>query len=322
MRVLRTLLGVLAILLAVPLIGGGAVLWSIGEHQSEGGWFSAPLEEVGTAGYAIVIPDVDDLLRRDASFARGAGTGLRVRADIGGRPAFVGLAPRDAVLRYLNGVPYASVSSVRLALGRLPVTAAQVAGPHRPPTVPAQQPFWVAASVAGTVAFTPGSVRGQRLALVVMRADGRAALRAEIAAAVHPAWLPAATWAGIVVGTLALAAGLALLLWPVRRREIVYVVEPDQVGPLAARLGLRAPTLAALPPAPETTPVAALPAAPMPAPGWLMATGEIVDVSSSDGAADAPITPDFVWPPLAPAGLPAAAVPESREPAAAPAARA
>jgi hypothetical protein len=206
-------------------------------------------------------------------------------------------------------VPYASGSGVRLALGRLPVTVAQVGGPQRPPAQPAAQPFWVGASLAGTLDWSPGTVRGQQLALVVMRPDAGATLHASIAAAVRPGWLPLLTWGSIASGVAGLAAGLVLLLWPVPRREIVYVVEPGQVGPLAARLGLRPPALATpvtgQPAALELAapPVAALPPAPQAAtdPGWMMATGEIVDVTAEPVAPAAPITPDFEWPPLAPA---------------------
>src|SRR5439155_6940859 len=96
--------GVAAILLALPLLTGGAALVAFGRHP-----FAASLDRVDTEGYAVVVPDVDDLLRRNASFVQGLDASLRVEARIGTAPAFVGLAPRAALLRYLDGVPYASV---------------------------------------------------------------------------------------------------------------------------------------------------------------------------------------------------------------------
>jgi hypothetical protein len=277
MRVVRVLLGVVAILLAIPLMGGGAALWLAGQHRTAGGWFATSLDQVGTRGYAIVVPDVDALLRRDAPVVRGTATGLRITAQVGAAATFVGLAPRPAVQRYLDGVPYVSIDRVRLALGRLPVTARQVGGSRQPATAPAEQPFWVVASGRGTVEWSPGSVRGQELALVVMRFDGSAGVDARLAVGVRPGWLGAVSWALLVVGVAGLAAGLALVLWPVRPREIVYVASPP------------------LPATPQPPPVPA-----SRSPGWMLETAEIIDVSSLVAASTAPITPDFVWPPLAP----------------------
>jgi hypothetical protein len=270
MRVVRVLLGVVAILLAIPLTGGGTALWLLSQHQAAGGWFAAALERVGTPGYAVVVPDVDALLRRDASFVQGGDTRLRITARTAGGPLFVGLAPGPALRRYLDGVPHASLYRVRPAVGPLPVTVAEIAGTGRPASRPAEQPFWVAASVRGTVDFAPGSVRGQRLALVLMRPDGSPGLDVRVEVGIRAAWLEPLRWAAIVVGVAGFAAGLALLLWPVPPREIVYVVES------------RPPEPAACPPDPA----------------------EIVDVSSLVATSTAPITPDFEWPPL-PAERPA-----------------
>jgi hypothetical protein len=291
MRVVRVLLGVVAITLALPLLGGGTALWLLGQHRSAGGWFAGTLDQVGTPGYAVVVPDVDDLLRRDAPLLNDAATRLRISA---GPAFFVGLAPRAALERYLDGVPYASLTRIRPALGPLPVTVSQIGGARRPPAVPAAQPFWVAASAHGTLDFSPGAVRGQRLALVVMRPDAAASLHASIEVAVRPVWLGVLTWASIVLGGADFAAGLALLCCPTRPREIVYVLPPE---PRWDR------------PQPETAPAQGGAGSDPPA-------AEIVDVSALAATCTAPITPDFEWPPV-PAvraePLPAAA--PSRHPA-------
>lgn len=323
MRLVRALLGIAAITLAIPLLGAGTALWVAGQHRSPDGWFVARLDRIDTPGYAVVVPDVDALLRRHATLARDADTRLRITARTDGGPAFVGLAPRPALERYLSGVPYATLSGVRPALGQLPVTVAQVDGTARPDTQPAVQPFWVAASVRGAVDWSPGATRGQQLALVVMRPDGAPALHANIDAGLRPAWLGVATWGSAALGVVSFIAGLVLLLWPARQREVVFVVEPDQVDQVAARLRLRSPRLAvpASPAAP--VPASSSPCAPVsfppppfpgssslpgselvavaaPAPGWMLGTAEIVDVSSLVSTVSAPITPDFVWPPVSP----------------------
>jgi len=87
MRVLRVLLGVVAILVALPLLLGGVVLWAAMQHRADDGSFTAPLAPVHAAGYAVVVPDVDALLRREAPFVRGGQTTLRFTARAGGGPA-------------------------------------------------------------------------------------------------------------------------------------------------------------------------------------------------------------------------------------------
>src|SRR5581483_12320772 len=117
----------------------------LGRHQP-GGWYRASLEQVPTPGYAVVVPDLDGLLRRDAGAARAVGARLRLTVRAGRGPAFLGIGPRAAVERYLSGVPYTELTGVWPALGRLPVAAAEVRGAQRPPQEPAAQPFWVRAS--------------------------------------------------------------------------------------------------------------------------------------------------------------------------------
>lgn len=59
-------------------------------------------------------------------------------------------------------------------------------------------------------------------------------LRAELG----ESWVAPVTAALLVGGMLLVSGALALLLRPVRPREVVFVVEPDQVPLLASRLGV------------------------------------------------------------------------------------
>ncbi|MEV0002165.1 hypothetical protein AB0H28_07750 [Micromonospora sp. NPDC050980] len=51
-------------------------------------------------------------------------------------------------------------------------------------------------------------------------------------------WLPGAAWALLAGGMLLVALAVVVLLRPHRPREVVFVVEPDQVPVLAGRLGI------------------------------------------------------------------------------------
>ncbi len=334
-RVLRVLVGVVAILIALPLLLGGVVLWAAMQHRADDGSFTAPLAPMHVSGYAVVVPDVDALLREEAPFVRGGRTTLRFSAGTSAGPAFIGLAPRAAVERYLGGVPHADVSQVRLARGGLPVTLSPVAGTGRPAT-PTDQSFWLVSSASGTLFWSPSGLRGEQLSLVVMTPTGVAPGEVRASAAMLPRWLDPTTYGLLILGTVAFLIGMVLLFWPRRHREIVYVVEPSQVPEIAARLGISTEPLAAVlsgespeeeeeePPPPALEPPAWLvepdrvdappPAAPVSPPlGDLAGGGVAVGMPIWNGPTPVPtgqpgmyrsftapptITPSFVWPPV------------------------
>ncbi|MFD0821008.1 hypothetical protein ACFQ0D_22480, partial [Micromonospora zhanjiangensis] len=74
----------------LALVAGGA-LWTVMGHRDAAGAFSGAVERVETPGYAIVVPDLDALLRRDAALARTAHARIRVAVDGSRGPAFLGL---------------------------------------------------------------------------------------------------------------------------------------------------------------------------------------------------------------------------------------
>ncbi|MFI5834889.1 hypothetical protein ACIA5A_14580 [Micromonospora sp. NPDC051300] len=51
-------------------------------------------------------------------------------------------------------------------------------------------------------------------------------------------WFPGAAWALLAGGALLVILAVVLLVRPHRPREVVFVVEPDQVPVLAGRLGI------------------------------------------------------------------------------------
>src|SRR5256714_12119597 len=96
MRVLRVLLGVVAILVALPLLLGGVTLWAAMQHRADDGSFTAPLAPIHTGGDAVVVPDVDAPLPQEAPLVRGGGTALRLTPRATPGPALLGPPPRAA----------------------------------------------------------------------------------------------------------------------------------------------------------------------------------------------------------------------------------
>ncbi|WP_435795765.1 hypothetical protein [Micromonospora zamorensis] len=242
MRFVRMIAGVLLLVVGIPALFAGGALWLVTRHADPDGAFAARFETVRTPGHAVVVTDLDRLLRQEAPFARAAQTRLRLDARTADGPAFVGLAPTAEVRRWLESVPYASVRRVALARGPLPVRL-DAAGPAvGTPTAaeavtPLGRPFWVREGI-GSLEWSAGDLAGEPMSLVVMRPDGGADLALDLRAELRAGWTGPATWGLLAVGVLLVVCAVLLLLRPLRPREVIFVVEPDQVPVLAGRLGV------------------------------------------------------------------------------------
>src|SRR3954451_24002908 len=111
MRVLRTILGMLLLTVGLPSLLAGAALWAAMQHRDQGDAFSGDLQRLIIPGYALVVPDVDHLLRSDAPFTRIRDTQLRITAQTQDGPAVIGIAPTVAVDESMYGVPHSSVDA-------------------------------------------------------------------------------------------------------------------------------------------------------------------------------------------------------------------
>ncbi|MGC4747284.1 hypothetical protein ACLQ28_16760 [Micromonospora sp. DT201] len=253
MRFVRAIAGVLLLVVGIPALLAGGALWLVARHTSPDGAFTARFETIRTPGHAVVVTDLDRLLRQSAPFARTAQTRLRLDARTADGPAFVGLAPTAEVNRWLEPVPHASVRRVTLAQGPLPVrldpagpTAGGAAGPAGPtagspaatvPGSPLGRASWSHQGI-GSLEWSADDLAGEPMSLVVMRPDGGADLTLDLRAELRAGWTGPATWGLLAAGVLLVVCALLFLLRPPRPREVIFVVEPDQVPVLAGRLGV------------------------------------------------------------------------------------
>ncbi|OJF11329.1 hypothetical protein, partial [Couchioplanes caeruleus] len=240
MRVLRTILGMLLLTVGIPALLVGGAFWAAMQHRDAGGAFSGTMQRVATSGYAIVVDDVDTLLRKDAPFARLGDTRLRITAASSGAPAFVGIAPRGRADAYLADIPRVSVSEIDLGTGALPVTGKLVPGTRAPEQLPGRERIWIAAGT-GAVDWNPTELRGTEYSLVIMNPAAQPGVRLESTAGVRPGWLNQATWSLLTAGSILVMIGMIVLGWPSRRREVVYIVEPSQVPDLMQAIGAPLP---------------------------------------------------------------------------------
>jgi hypothetical protein len=240
-RIIRAGMGVLLVLLAVLLMLAGAGLWLVNQHRAADGTFAAHLERIQAPGRAIVVTDVDALLRADAPFARGGQTTLSVSARGPGGLLFLGLGPYDQIEQYLAGVAQTRVSRVRLSRGRLPVDRTDIVGELAPQRDPYEAPFWRATStglirdgkIEDALTWSPAATRGQRLAVVVMNADGSPGVDVDVLVRVRATWLRSTTGGLLALGCAIILLALLVIAWPRRRapRAVPSTVRGEPESP-------------------------------------------------------------------------------------------
>jgi hypothetical protein len=225
-RMVRAGIGALLLIVAVPLMIAGGGLWAVADRGHDGA-FAAGIERLRADGRAAVVTDVDALLRADAPFARGGQTTLSLSARGPGGPLFLGLGPYPAIERYLAGVAQTRVTRIRLARGPLPLDAIALPGELAPRDPPTAQAFWIATStglirdgrVEDALTWSPSSVRGRDLALVIMNADGSSGIDVTLSARLKPGWLPPTAGGLLILGTAVFLLALLTLAWPHGRRQ-------------------------------------------------------------------------------------------------------
>jgi hypothetical protein len=233
MRSLRTFIGLLLVVFGLPM----AVIAVAGlrglQHQDASGAFSSELAPVATAGYVVVVPDVAGLLDRHGA-TRLMGNGqLRLTLGHSEVPLVLAVGPAAEVEEFTRGIARTEVTRVGFAVGPQPVQSTDIAGASLVAGLP-QRAGWRTALAGQTLDLSQPTDPG--IALVVLRTDQQAGFAPVLAVAFTPGWLSPAVWGLLLAGTVALVAGVALALWPVRRQEVLVVVEEHRMVDLADRI--------------------------------------------------------------------------------------
>ena len=207
-RILGIVAGSLSGLLAVVLLlGGGGLLWAVGSHTDDAGYFGTKSHLYSTTTRAIATHDIDleDLPGNAAS--------LRISPQ---GSVFVGVAKRSDVQAYLAGVERDEIEDVDFFPFK--VSYDRVAG-DRAPKPPAGKDIWVATGTAGKP--LQWKVEAGDWSVVAMNRDGSpgVSFNAKVQARI-PVLHRIAVWALIAGGVIAVIA-TALLVWAARARPRV-----------------------------------------------------------------------------------------------------
>jgi hypothetical protein len=211
--VLLVAAGVAAVAAVATLAGGGALLWLDQTKRDADGYFSTGTHRFASQARAIATDDLD-LDVGDAGWLLDDGRFGTIRIEATGtdpaKPLFVGIAPRSAVVAYLDGVRWDRVENVDFDPFRLDLAHHEGGAPA---AAPGSQSFWVASTSGPGDRTLTWDVSSGKWAVVVMNADGSPGVDVELAAGAKVGFLLPISGGLLGAGAILvlLAGGLVLL---------------------------------------------------------------------------------------------------------------
>jgi hypothetical protein len=235
-RIIMLIIGILLALagMGVAAAGAGAIVADTVGADGDG-YLTTPTFDMETTTHAVTAEELEFVS------TPGSWTPWRDRLDLrltvaptDGTPVFVGIAPRDDVTAYLDGVAHDEVQQLDApAVGSITRTGDRVPGP------PAQETFWTA-SVEGSGSQTlDWTAESGRWAVVVMNADASAGVTAEATAGASTDLLLPLGIGLLVAALILLGGGTALIVAAVARREPTPIpagIAPAGIPPAGSRV--------------------------------------------------------------------------------------
>ena len=219
--------GAVAGLLAVGLMGLGA-LGLYGESQKdEQGYLNTPTERFAASTHALATENLELDLDGVQDVVSSPDLG-KVRLDVAPQsdePVFVGIARTDQVTSYLSGVAHTTLTDMDYE----PFEASyNRRGGERKPALPADQQIWVASTQGAGSQTLTWDVEDGDWSVVVMNADGSRGVQADVSAGAKLPYLTAIGWSLLGGGSALLVGATLLVVLGVRRPR----TRPE--GPVAA----------------------------------------------------------------------------------------
>lgn len=235
-RVLLIVLGLVCMLVALPLVVGGAVAVAI--TAGAGPTLQGRIGEASSPGFAVVSEALG--AEWDQTLATRSEVRIGVRDLTSGGPVFIGYGPTDDVDAYLAGTSYTVLSSLEESEGgRQDIEVPD----GRAPAPPTEMSFWVEQSSGpGLQEIAVGSRSGNYL-LVAMNADASPGLALSVHGSLELPLLRPVGFGLLAGGGLLFLLGIGLLIWGLRTAS-----SPHAAGPGTARPSGQPPAHVAPPP--------------------------------------------------------------------------
>lgn len=202
---------ILIVIGALTAISGGALLYLFGGDRV----LASVPHQISTPTTALVA-DLGTITNTNGVSVAIVAPTLHVTVSgTAERPIFVGVAPADAVDRYLEGVSADRVTD--LELSRFVLDTERQPG-STPVEVPAAQDFWLATAQTTAVADLTWEIQDGKYSIVIMNADGSIGVRTNVGAGVG---LPgsSAIWELVIVaGAAFVIGGSGVIAFGSRRR--------------------------------------------------------------------------------------------------------
>jgi hypothetical protein len=214
-----TVSGIVAVLLAVVVLLGGAALVAVHTTQRDtDGYYSSGTNGLTTPTRALVSDSLDiGSDGPDWLFRQGRLGTVRITATGSTKPIFIGVARQSQVDAYLNGVAHDEVTG--LELDPFAYERSRRSG-MTTPGMPAEQAFWATSASGRGEQILTWPVEKGTWAVVVMNTDGSTGVETDFSVG---AKVPAVLWLGFGLlsagGILGLVAATLFLGARKRRRQ-------------------------------------------------------------------------------------------------------
>lgn len=220
-RIAAVITGAVASLIAVGLVGLGAVaLWADSEKSDEG-YLSTDSQRFGARSHALATQNLDVDLDGGEWILDSSDLG-DVRLEVASqndKPVFVGIARTDEVSSYLRNVAHSTVTDIDS--DPFEATYTPVGG-ERKPVAPAEAGIWAASTHGAGIQTLNWEIEDGDWSVVVMNEDGSPGVYADISAGAKIPFLDELGWTSIGSGTLLFLAAVGL---------VVLSVRPPRSGP-------------------------------------------------------------------------------------------
>jgi hypothetical protein len=224
MRSGRIVMLVVGILLALTGMGLGAAgagaLVAYGIQGDDDGYLNTPTFDLETPTRAVTAEELEIVTHPGAWTPWNDRLELRLTVTpVDGGEVFAGIAPRDDVVAYLDGVAHDEVQRLDAPnVDTESLTGERVPGP------PAAETFWAASVDGSGTQRLDWTAESGRWAVVVMNADASPGVAAEVTAGAQADLFLPLVIGLLVAGLVLLGGGTALIVAAVARPE------PDPTG--------------------------------------------------------------------------------------------